>query len=48
MELRYSFVLFIGIVVLGLLILFRFRKNKHVYKKGKRIANTKYGKILPF
>ena len=48
MELRYSFVLFIGIVVLGLLILFRFRKKKHVYKNGKRIANTKYVKKLPF
>lgn len=48
MELRYSFVLFIGIVVLGLVILFRFKKKKHVYKNGKRIANTKYVKKLPF
>lgn len=48
MEIRYSFVLFIGIIVLGILILFRFRKKKQVYKKGKRIANTKYVKKLSF
>lgn len=48
MELRYSFVLFIGIILLVILVLFKQKKKKHIYKSGKKVANTKYVKKLPF
>lgn len=40
MELIYSWVIFIGIIVLAILIVFKFNK-KAVYKEGKKVANIK-------
>ncbi|MBE6150769.1 MAG: VWA domain-containing protein [Firmicutes bacterium] len=48
MELRYSFVIFIGIVLVIVLLFFRYKKKVFKYESGKRIANTKYVKKLPF
>lgn len=48
MELRYSFVLFIGIVLLAILFFLKQKKKKHIYKTGKKVANTKYVKNIPF
>ena len=48
MELRYSFVIFIGIVFVIVLLFFRYKKKVFKYESGKRIANTKYVKKLPF
>lgn len=48
MELRYSFVIFIGVILLVVLLLLRYRKIKFSYKGGKRIANTKYVKQLSY
>ena len=39
MELIYSWVIFIGIIVLIILAVFKFNK-KAVYKEGKKVANT--------
>lgn len=47
MELVYPLVIFIGIIILIILIVLKL-KRKDVYKDGKKIANTKYVKSLPY
>ena len=47
MELRYSFVIYIGIPIMMLLLILRLKKP-HTYKEGKRVANTKYVKSIPY
>ena len=48
MGLRYSFVIFVGIVIVLLLVIFKYKKRLYKYDGGKRIANTKYVKKIPF
>ena len=47
MELRYPFVIFVGIVI-SLILSFVKIKKKTGYKNGTKIANTKYAKSLPY
>lgn len=47
MELAYPWVLYIGIPILIILILLKFKK-KNTYKNGKKIANTEYTKKLDY
>lgn len=48
MGLRYSFIMFIGIVIVIFLVLFKYKKRVYKYDGGKRIANTKYVKKIPY
>lgn len=48
MELRYSFIIFVGIVLVIFLLLFKYKKKSYKYDGGKRIANTKYVKKIPY
>ena len=48
MGLRYSFVIFGGIVIVLLLVIFKYKKRLYKYDGGKKIANTKYVKKIPF
>ena len=47
MELRYPFVVFVGIVIILILSFVKIKK-KTGYKNGTKIANTKYAKSLPY
>ena len=47
MELVYPFVIFIGIPIIIFLIVLNIKKP-HVYKEGKKVANTKYIKEIPY
>lgn len=47
MELVYPFVIYIGIIGLIILTVIRFKKNS-LYENGKKIANTKYIKEIPY
>lgn len=47
MELKYPFILCIGIVVIIILIIINFKKKKK-YKDGTKIANTKFLKKDPY
>lgn len=47
MELAYPLALFIGIPLLVILIILKFKK-KETYKQGKKIANTEYTKNLDY
>lgn len=48
MELIYPFVLYIGLPILVILGLIRFKRKEDVYKKGTKIANTKYAENIPY
>lgn len=47
MELVYPFVIYIGIPIILLLLIVKFRKSNS-YKDGKKVANTKYIKSIPY
>lgn len=47
MELRYPFVIIIGIAILLIFIVLKFRKKER-YKEGTKVANTKYLKDDPY
>lgn len=47
MELVFPWVLYIGIPIIIVLVIFRFKK-KHTYVNGKKVANTKYIEELPY
>lgn len=46
MELVYPFIIYIGLPLLIILIVFEFKKG--IFKEGKKIANTKYVVELPY
>lgn len=47
MELMYPYIILIGIPILIFLIVFNVKK-KHIYKTGKKVANTQYAKSIPY
>lgn len=47
MELKYPWILIIGISILIFLIIFKIKKEKK-YKTGIKIANTQYAKKIPY
>ena len=47
MELVYPFVIYIGVPIIILLLIWNLKKA-HTYKDGKKIANTKYVKSIPY
>lgn len=47
MELIYPFVLYIGLPILVILSLMKFKRKEDVYKRGTKIANTKYAEKIP-
>lgn len=46
MELRWPFVIVIGIILLVVLFVFKYKKRSFKYLGGKRVSNTKYVKKL--
>lgn len=47
MELIYPFVLYIGLPILVILSLMKFKRKEDVYKNGTKIANTRYAENIP-
>jgi len=47
MELMYPFVIYIDIPIIILLLILKFKKS-NIYKDGKKVANTKYVKNIPY
>ena len=47
MELMYPHIVWIGILIVIFLVLFS-SKKKHAYTDGKKVANTKYTKSIPY
>lgn len=47
MELVYPFVIYLGAIITILLLIIKFKKSSP-YKDGKKVANTKYIKSIPY